>query len=262
LELLRDRHKLGRCVDEVVAAVFAAAFAAITILVPLQANGTDSTWQHYAPYITASGWLLVLLLLVRILGSTYSRRDTPSAITLRTFFLDQSKWLRIQGRDPGWMPVRYLVLSIPVALYFLGVPTTGQGCPHDDIVERISLPDLVECANSPKWRAANEGNTFRVVGYSATGIGPDGAFLLYEGRHFGDCPKLPVRIENYAAEDVEGAQPWPAGQTHVRVEVIGTLKFFHDARDPKNENPVLFVKPSEARPITNLIKLTDSVPNP
>jgi hypothetical protein len=254
MDLFRDRHKIGRCVDEVLAVLFAGAFATIAILEHREIWTANVASRGYALFVLAAGCVLLLLLLLRISAWMGSDAD-PEPILLRLRILDLSKLVCLHGRDPGWMPARYLILSIPILMIMLGFPTLGRWDPKTEEPEMISVGELFELAGKEQRHAAWQGKKIRTVGRIGQWKGGGAAFGLFD-RHRGDIAPtvVGVLIDRALTNEHENQEFRPPVEWGRRIEVIGFISLVPDADDPAKFATVLTVKPSESSRLADLIK--------
>jgi hypothetical protein len=176
--------------------------------------------------------------------------------------VDVTKIVNVRGRDPSWMPLRYVILLAPLALYFMGFlnPTfTAADKPAPYIQERTPR-ELVEWASGPQRRATAEGAMVRVQGLFAGGNN-DSWFSLVGVRPRqvhpdADMAAIPVLIDESKAKHLPNKQRILDSKklNHKWVEVTGRIQFRQQANAPDVWFTIVVVEPSEQRPLQELIK--------
>ena len=222
MDVFCDRHKLARCADEALVVLFGIAFGTIAVLASCQVWKVSSTWRVLPPILLTAGCVLFLILGVRIFAWIQLRHIRPTCLMQPAIF-DLSRLVLVQARDPGWMPVRYVFLSIPILMLVLGYPLIGRDSSSESL-ETIWVGDLLELAPKQSTRVDWERKKIRVVGRIGNWPGNSGFMLLdYErrSRHPGwDIHALgnfvPVVIDRSSADepaDEEFQAPVEWGQT-------------------------------------------------
>ncbi|SRR6266478_333186 len=161
-----QEHRHGRSnyfARQLLALSICAAVGVVTIII----NYQDS----YSPYLLWSGLAVVTLVGVRIAFLSFSLRRGHLEIPVR----ERSPW-------------QYVVLSLPVVLYFLVPLNRGADQPDADNtagVIQLDFEDFVNGANDPDERAHFEGKVGVLKGQYAEGRKSNLAFGLFrlKGRH-------------------------------------------------------------------------------
>jgi hypothetical protein len=257
MELMSDRGRLGRALDESLAAIFSAAIGTIVLVSAYRGPPDFVPLRELRPIVLFASLALLLLVVLRTLVGlriAFFRKVESSRTALNFGHLDL---VDLRGRDPGWMPMRYLVLSIPILSFLLGVPTAEQGSPRLDELEEFRVHEFLGLAQKAEVRERYAGIKVRVTG-RLSGASNKG-FTLFEhkiGRsvhlELPIDPPLLVVIDETSAKGLWEHEVRPPVANHSKVVVTGYTSFMQT----KNGEFValLIVKPSQASPMDNWIK--------
>jgi DUF1980 C-terminal domain len=160
------------------------------------------------------------------------------------------------GHDHGWTPVRYAVLMLPIALYFLNLPNQSfsaemvgrqvikmdvQGAANVAAKEGVVLgfKELVNAAAYPGTRAAMQGKTGRMAGQFMPSPATDKQFTLF--RIDRTCCAADAVVAQMVIACEENVTRFQSQQW---VEVEGQIQF-HKAPGKEKYLAVLYLKSAD-----------------
>jgi len=181
------------------------------------------------------------------------------------------------GHEHGWAPWRYVVLLLPVVLYFLNLPNEGFSAAYGDRLKDVQLDvptglradkgetqaselgfkDLQEASLSPESRDYWEGKTIILIGqYSDVS---DKRFTLVRYK-MACCARDAVPLNAVIMIDPKSEQKMDRDKYRDKwVEVRGRVHFF-----PKPGSheiiTALIVYPTEDKPIDRLVTVMERPP--
>jgi uncharacterized membrane protein YcgQ (UPF0703/DUF1980 family) len=181
--------------------------------------------------------------------------------------------------EHGWAPWRYVVLLLPVVLYFLNLPnavfssvtdiTKGLKGPEGEIADKgfaptLGFKQLEMAAMTPELREENAGKTVKLVGQYA---GDDPKRFSLNRYRINCCAADAVALNAAILIDPNGpAEIKPAAYRNQWVEVTGQLQFLTrpNARDPKRIEylPAVIVFPKPDTPLNKLVKVVRAPADP
>ncbi len=174
------------------------------------------------------------------------------------------------GHDHGWAPWRYVILLLPIVLYFLDMPnelwagadnrdkTTLSDRdlhinedlkPSDDKPFEVDFPELQRAANN---RQAYEGKTIRVKGEYLPGN--ERLFTLVRYK-MSCCARDAIPLKAVIMLDPKSSEELPtAALTQTRNErkwltVEGQVQFQPDPADPESWVTIIVLRPGASHPL-------------
>lgn len=183
------------------------------------------------------------------------------------------------GHDHGWAPWRYVVLLLPVILFFLNQPNQGFILGKEDVGDvkggsgkvedkgfapELGYRELEGAAYAPDRRRQYEGLTIRLKGQFA-GSGSDRLFSLVRFK-MNCCAADAVPLSAVIMIDPETKEHLNPGQMQGHwVEVTGQVQFRKRERNGQEEwVTVIYVKPDpeKGKTLDDLVKIIPPDPNP
>jgi hypothetical protein len=183
------------------------------------------------------------------------------------------------GHDHGWAPWRYVVLLLPVILFFLNQPNQGFILGKEDVGDvkggvgkvedkgfdpELGYRELEGAAYSPERRALYEGRTVRLKGQFAGG-GSDRLFSLVRFK-MNCCAADAVPLSAVIMIDPDAKEHLNTPMMQGRwVEVTGQVQFRTRERNGREEwVTVIYVKPDpgQGKALTDLVKTIPPDPQP
>jgi hypothetical protein len=185
--------------------------------------------------------------------------------------------------DHTWAPIRYLVLAIPVLLYFL-VPLealSGAGLSEGAVdptagfmdakgyLGQLQFKELEGVPNNPTRRQFYEGKIAQLTGQFVASPSTDRMFSLVRMKIrccAADAVPLPaaVIVDDSQVQEVPVEQRVPnaAALNRKWVEVTCQIQFRPRLDQPNEWVVVLVVRPTKEKPITDLVKQVPPDPDP
>jgi hypothetical protein len=177
----------------------------------------------------------------------------------------------------GWAPWRYVVLLLPVALYFLmpadGLSGAGQGVqagavsgPNKDVKSKgqdfgVNFVQLEQAALSEDTRNFYEGKTIRLVG----------KYVAQDSRHFTlvrytmNCcaaDAIPLKALTILDDSKSPKDVLDGNRLNNKwVEVTGQVQFLK-MRDGNSFVPAIIIQPTPEAKLTQLVKAVPAPANP
>ena len=177
----------------------------------------------------------------------------------------------------GWAPWRYVVLLLPVALYFLmpadGLSGAGQGLqagsvsgPNASVKDKgedftVSFVQLEQAALSEDLRSYYEGKTIRLLG----------KYVAQDSKHFtlvrytmNCCAADAIPLKALTILDDSKAPKEVLDSNRLSnkwVEVTGQVQFLK-LRDGSSFVPAIIIQPTPERKLTQLVKAVPAPANP
>jgi hypothetical protein len=183
------------------------------------------------------------------------------------------------GHEHGWAPWRYVVLLLPITLFFLGLPNKGPGGSTgvikddnqlkgvkavkdqgDGVDFTVGFRELGNAGYTPEKRAFYEGKMVQLVGQFVPGPPNNRSFTLVRYKISccaADAIPLPVIImidpasEKTLPQDIRRDQ-W--------VQVTGRVQFVEQPGKPGEYITLLMLKPSKEHPMGDWLDST--IPRP
>jgi hypothetical protein len=176
------------------------------------------------------------------------------------------------GHDHGWAPWRYVILLLPVVLYFLNLPneSMAQASTRDNVegaadlnlknveaqdagkVFAVSFQELERTPYTPEGRKYYEGKTVRLKGQ----------YLPISERMFtlvrykmSCCAADAVSLKAIIMLDPSTKEPLPAGLQGKWLEVEGQIQFQQMPDRPDTWVTVIVLRPDYEHPIGELVKV-------
>jgi len=185
--------------------------------------------------------------------------------------------------DHTWAPLRYLVLAIPVLLYFLFPPEalTGHGVDEGAVdptagytdakgyLGQLAFKELEGVPNNPHRRQFYEGKIAQLTGQFVASPSTDRMFSLVRMKIrccAADAVPLPaaVIVDDSQVQDlpVEQRVPNAAALNRKWVEVTCQIQFRPRLDQPNEWVVVLVVRPTKEKPLSELVKQVPPDPDP
>jgi hypothetical protein len=187
------------------------------------------------------------------------------------------------SHDHSWAPIRYIVLLVPVALYFfvpLDALTTAHGFqgPIDPEwakavqatgdLGQLAFKELDGAASDPMRRNYYAGKIATITGQFVPS--PNERMFSLVRMKIRCCAAdavplpFPILVNDALARDLTPEQRVPDGQALSRkwVEVTCQIQFRQRPDQPNEWVTLLVVQPTKDKPITQLLKPTKPDPNP
>jgi hypothetical protein len=167
------------------------------------------------------------------------------------------------GHEHGWAPWRYVVLLLPVVLFFLGLPDKGRGDDRDaykgqvdtrDVADQakgqvfeVNFPELQRAPASQSSRDFYEGKTIRIRGEYLPGN--SGMFTLVRYRQ-NCCARDAIPLKAVIVVDPKSGATLPQESFRGQwVQVEGQLQF---QNNPGQSDPwltIIVLKPDDEHPL-------------
>ncbi len=176
----------------------------------------------------------------------------------------------------GWAPWRYVVLLLPVALYFLmpadGLSGAGQGLegkigpdPNATVKDKgedfgVTFVQLEQAALSEDLRSYYEGKRIRLLG----------KYVAQDSKHFtlvrytmNCCAADAIALKAWMILDESKVkEPLPSNELNNKwVEVTGQVQFLK-MRDDSSFVPAIIIQPTEKVKLSQLVKAVPAPSNP
>jgi hypothetical protein len=177
--------------------------------------------------------------------------------------------------EHGWAPWRYVVLLLPVVLYFLHLPNEGfssqvRGLNFTGIkvdgsvvdqhkVTHVGFLELEAAAKSPEQRAFYQGKTVRLTGRY---VGDDPTRFSLIRYKINCCAADAIPLNSLIMLDPKAEERLPYQQLRNKwVEVTGLIQF---VQRPDNNEYVtaLILRPTPEKPLSELIQEVPQDNNP
>jgi hypothetical protein len=244
--------------------------------------------QRYHPLVLAGGIGLFALVVVRAVAVWKSVDRTVASGSSSSESGRQHKCEHARdhthqhghghGHDHGWAPWRYMVLLLPVMLFFLNLPNDSfagrdvskdvEG-PEGEIADRGFAPELgfkqlEMAAATPESRAESVGKTVKLVGRYK---GSDDKRFSLTRYSMGCCPAdaVPINAIIMVAPRAKERLDWKKLDGKW-VEVTGQVQFLtrssptHPSKAEYLSAVILFPKPS--KPLKDNVKVVAAPANP
>ncbi len=176
------------------------------------------------------------------------------------------------GHEHGWAPWRYVILLLPVVLYFLNMPNQEMArasagdnpdlpvnLTANDVADQgggkvfeVGFQELAQVSYSPDGRKFYEGKTIRLKGEFLPGN--DHLFSLVRYK-INCCAADRVPLNAVIMVDPKSGQTVPPGLDGKWLEVEGQLQFQQRPDRPDVWMTLVVVRPTSERPISELIKV-------
>ena len=175
------------------------------------------------------------------------------------------------GHDHGWAPWRYMLLLVPVILFFgldlprdgfsviekadaAGLAAGGQVADKGDLGE-LSFTELAGAVNNPDRRDYYEGKTVRLKG-QFRGSNNDHIFQLVRFK-MACCAADAVPLDAYIMIDPEYKEPIDSAALQGKwVEVTGQVQFRAKERNGQQETvAVIFIRPDKDHPFDKVVRV-------
>jgi hypothetical protein len=176
------------------------------------------------------------------------------------------------GHEHGWAPWRFVILLLPVVLYFLNMPNESMQAADlrdSQVLTNLNLRDLgnegsgevlsvdfPELQRAPKTadnRRFYEGKTVRVKGEFLPGN--EGMFTLVRYR-MNCCARDAVALSAFIVLDPKsGAKLTPEAWHRKWVEVEGQVQFQQRPDQPDAWLTLIVLRPTKERPLSALVKV-------
>jgi hypothetical protein len=167
------------------------------------------------------------------------------------------------GHDHGWAPWRYVVLLLPVVLYFLDMPSQGfsvstdntqlgEGGTHasrkgGDVIS--GFLELERAANTEQSRTDYAGRTAQVVGQAAPSSDRSRFTLVRYRMACCAADATPLKMIVEVSSDDEAGKTFNARAFQAKwVEIEGVIQFRKLLKD-EGYITILQVKPSDIKPV-------------
>ncbi len=187
--------------------------------------------------------------------------------------------------DHGWAPWRYVLLLLPVVLFFLNLPNTGfsnahgkavdltkidfpgqnsQGGADGDIDFDVGFMELENAAMRQDTREAINGKTVRLVGQYVN-IDDQHFTLVRYKMNCCAADALPLKsvifIDSSQLKDPKQGKLNAKTYRNQWVEVTGRVQFLNQ-RGTGNFVTALVITPTAEKPLPELVKMTNQPANP
>jgi hypothetical protein len=178
----------------------------------------------------------------------------------------------------GWAPWRYVVLLIPVFLFFLNLPNDGfagkdisQGLngPTDEVADKgfapeIGFKELEQAALTPQTRDEMAGKTVKLVG-KYTGDDPKRFSLSRFQMKCCSADAIPLNAV-IMVDDTNGKEKLdPKKLRNKWVEVTGQVQFLNrpSAKDPSklDYTPAVIIHPKPQKPLKEMVRVITTPPD-
>jgi hypothetical protein len=181
------------------------------------------------------------------------------------------------GHEHGWAPWRYIVLAIPVLLFFLNLPndgfvgrdvTQGLNGPEGEIADKgfapeLGFKELEAAALTPQTREDKTGKTVKLVGKY---IGDDPKRFSLTRYQMKCCSADAVPLNAAIMVDPNSKDKLdPRKLRNKWVEVTGQLQFLSrpSGKDPSKVEymPAVIIYPKPQSPLKDLVKIISTPPD-
>jgi hypothetical protein len=244
--------------------------------------------QRYHPLVLAGGIGLFALVIVRAVAVCRSVDQTVAPHARGNESGQQHECEHVHdhshspghghGHDHGWSLWRYMVLLLPVLLFFLNLPNdsfAGRDIskdvkePEGEIADRGFAPELgfkqlEMAASSPELRAENTGKTVKLIGRYA---GSDDRRFSLTRYTISCCPADAVSINAVIMVDPHAKERLDWKRLDGKwVEVTGQVRFLtrsnpaHPSKAEYRSAVILFPKPN--KPLKDLVQVVAAPANP
>jgi hypothetical protein len=212
------------------------------------------------PYVVFSALVLLTLVAVRVLTvaeAVCGLTDQESPNNMRW---DLSPVINYHGSDYGWVPVRYVVLSVPLLLYAFDLPLNSFAAkPVGPTPLEISIRELNSASSSAWQREMLEGQMVRVTGQCIRS--QNGTIFTLLGPEVEPFYStiLACRLMDFPEEEGRDYLTRLRGTT---VEAVGRVQFWASNEQATAWVPILLVHPTARLPLDQLVRPTESNVNP
>jgi uncharacterized membrane protein YcgQ (UPF0703/DUF1980 family) len=184
--------------------------------------------------------------------------------------------LEDHDHEHGWSPMRYVVLFIPIVLYFLlpaeGFSGEGNAVSADDIgkvsqvaakgdgnITEIGFLQLESAARSPETRNYYEGRTVQLTGMF---VGDSDRFFTLTRYKMNCCAADALPLNAVIMVDEQSKEKIPYKQLRKKwVRVTGRVQFL-SRKGQGGFLPALIVYPTAEEPLSKLVEEIEPDPNP
>jgi uncharacterized membrane protein YcgQ (UPF0703/DUF1980 family) len=263
------RHDAGTWyLEQILSLAACGALAGVFLLDWYSGNIVYFIKDKYFLLVLTGAVLLLGLVVVRAIAVWYTAESAGHA--------HEHRHGHSHDHSHGWAPWRYVVLLLPVALFFLmpaeGLSGAGQQLrveglsgPRGDVAGKgedfgVTFLQLEQAALSEDLRANYEGRTVRLLGLYVP-VDSERFTLLRYAR--GCCPAdaIPVRAlivvdRSRSPETLDGKR-----LSNKWVEATGQVQFLKQ-RDGLSFVPALVIRPAPDRKLTRLVQVVPQPANP
>jgi uncharacterized membrane protein YcgQ (UPF0703/DUF1980 family) len=180
------------------------------------------------------------------------------------------------GHEHGWAPWRYVVLLLPVALFFLMPAESLSGAgqvydpkavagPRDRVPSKgedfsVTFLQLEQAALSEDQRTYYEGKTIRLLGRY---VGEDSSHFTLVRYLRGCCPADAIPLKALIVVDrSRSREPLDGKRLNQRwVEATGQVQFLK-MRDGSSFVPAVIIQPTAEKKLTQLVQVVPAPANP
>jgi len=191
------------------------------------------------------------------------------------------------GHEHGWAPWRYVLLLLPVALFFMNLPSEafsstynaairigdldlpgqnadGADAPKKEVDETVGFLDLERASTTPDSRTVYAGKTVRLTGQF---VGIDDKSFSLTRYKLNCCAADAIALNSVILVDyshLKGAKYpklEPLKYRNKWVQVTGTVQFLK-RRNSNDYVTALIVTPTEEKRLSELIMPVQQPPNP